>query len=91
MAAKILYKVSLINTTPRFVNIQNNDFVKSHLLPLQKLGESDIYNDWNNDNYSMLLSKYTELPLETCQPVKGKVFTWLNDKNGKSIFIPLEE
>lgn len=40
--------------------------------------------------YSILLSEITELPLNVCQPEKGKVWTWLMDVNGKSTYIPVE-
>ena len=48
-----------------------------------------LIDEWNNDDYSLLLSDTTEVPLEICQPKKGKVWTWMMDIDGNSIFIPV--
>ncbi|MEZ0487300.1 hypothetical protein [Fibrella aquatica] len=91
ITAKILYKSFLINRTPKFTNIQTDDRIETYSMPLQGFNNTPVFEDWDNDIYSMLLSKYLELPLEICQPEKGKVFTWLMDKNGESIFIPVDK
>lgn len=90
MTAKILYKRFLLNRTPKFLNVQNDGFTETHLMSLQGLSQKAIFDDWNNDDYSILLSIITEIPLHICQPEKGKVWTWLMDTNNNSIFIPVE-
>lgn len=91
MTAKILYKRLLMNRTPKFLNIQNGDIAITNLMPLQGLSNKPIFDDWDNDIYSLILSEITEIPLSVCQPEKGKVWTWLSDEEGKSIFIPVNE
>jgi len=87
MAAKILYKGLTMNRTPRFLNSTIGDLTETNMLSLQGLSDRPIFEVWDNDEYSILLSEITGEPLEICQPEKGKVWTWLNDVNGKSIFI----
>ena len=89
MTAKILYKRFLMNRTPKFMNVQNGETTITYLMSLQGLSDKPIFDDWNNDEYSLLLSDITGVPLKICQPEKGKVWTWLMDVNGNSIFIPV--
>jgi hypothetical protein len=90
MTAKILYKRFLMNRTPKFMNIQNSGLTETHLMSLQGLSDKPIFDDWNNDVYSLLLSEITGVPLGICQPEKGKVWTWMMDINGNSNFIPVD-
>ena len=77
-----------MNQTPKFINVQNGGSTATHLMSLQGLSDKPIFDDWNNDDYSLLLSDITRVPLEICQPEKG-VWTWMMDINGNSIFIPV--
>lgn len=90
MTAKILYKRVLMNRIPKFLNVQNGENSQTFLMSLQGLSDKPIFDDWDNDEYSLLLSHITGLPLKICQPEKGKVYTWLMDINGNSTFIPIE-
>ena len=53
------------------------------------MSDKPIFDDWDNDEYSLLLSSITGVPLEICQPEKGKVWTWMMDEDGNSTFIPV--
>lgn len=90
MTAQILYKRILMNRTPKFLNFQNGEISETYLMPLQGYSDKPIFDDWDNDTYSIILAKLTGVPLEICQPEKGKVWTWLMDKDGNSIHIPVE-
>lgn len=91
LTAKILYKVLLMNRTPTFISHQQDELVQTHLTNLQGLSNKPIFDDWDNDAYSKILSVITGVPLSVCQPEKGKVWTWLMDTEGKSIFIDVNE
>ncbi|GAA5520379.1 hypothetical protein LQ318_01515 [Aliifodinibius salicampi] len=92
LTAKILYKGLLMNRTPKFINTQTGDGpVETHLLPIQGFSSKPIFDDWDNDEYSYLMSFLTGIPLETCQPEKGKVYTWLVDENDEPIFIDVDD
>jgi len=91
MTAKILYKRLTMNRTPKFINSQVGDKIETYSLSLQGLSEKPIFDDWDNNDYSKLLSILTGKPLNICQPEKGKVYTWLNDENGKSIFMDINK
>lgn len=90
MTAKILYKKILMNRTPKFFTLQSGETTQTSLMSLQGLSNKPIFDDWNNDDYSLLLSHITGVPLDICQPEKGKVWTWLMDVTGNSIFIPID-
>ncbi len=89
MTATILYKRLLMNRTPKFMNVQKGGLTETHLMSLQGLSDKPIFDEWNNDDYSLVLSDITGVPLEICQPELGKVCTWMMDKDGNSIFIPV--
>lgn len=91
MTAKILYKRLLMNRTPKFISVQNRASVETNSFSLQGLSNKPIFDDWDNDVYSKILSEITRISLEKCQPEKGKVYTWLKDSEGKSIFIPFDK
>ncbi len=86
MTAKILYKSLLMNRTPKYVSIQNEK-VETVLMPIMGLSSRPLFNDWDNNIYSKFLSEITGVPLSVCQPEKDKVWTWLMDSKGKSIFM----
>ncbi len=93
LIAKILYKLSLVNRIPKYMNVQHADkeIVETYMMPLQGLSDLPIFNDWNNDEYSKILSAITYIPIETCQPKKGLVYTWLYDANGNSNYMDIKE
>ncbi|MDP2174471.1 MAG: hypothetical protein Q8K70_01030 [Bacteroidota bacterium] len=91
MIAKILYKRFLMNRIPKFINIQNGESTETISLSLQGLSSKPIFDDWDNDVYSKILSEITGVALEICQPEKGKVWTWLMNADGNSIFIPFDD
>jgi len=91
MTSKILYKAINMNRTPKFINIQTGEVIETVMSPLQGMSDKPIFDDWNNNEYSKVLSYLTGIPLEICQPEKGKVWTWLMDENNKSIFIDANE
>lgn len=87
MTAKILYKRLLMNRTPKFVSFQNGHNAETVLLPIIGLSSRSMFSDWDNNTYSKFLSEITGVPLSLCQPEKDKVWTWLMDSKGKSIFM----
>lgn len=91
LTAKILYKGLLFNRVPKFLNVQNNNKVETTLMSLQGGSSKPIFDDWDNNQYSILLSTFMGIPLEVCQPEKGKVYTWLVDENDNPIFIDVNE
>lgn len=68
MTAKILYKRFLMNRTPKFINSQIGETTQTSLFSLQGMSDKPIFDDWDNDEYSLLLSSITGVPLEICQP-----------------------
>ena len=91
VTAKILYRAMIMNRTPKFITCQNSGVAKTVMLPLQGMSRKPIYDDWNNDDYSLVLSGITGLPISFWQPEKGEVYTCLVDENNKSIFIEVRE
>ena len=91
MTARILYKRLLMNRTPKFINVQHGRKSETIMMPLQGMSAKPIFNDWDNDVYAAILSKITGVPLEICQPQKGKYWTWLKDEHGKSLFIDVND
>lgn len=92
LSAKILYKGILMNRTPKFLNTQTgNGPVETRMLSLQGFSSKPIFDDWNNDEYSILLSHLLGLPLEVCQPEKGQTYTWLVNENGEPLFIDVKD
>lgn len=91
LAAQILYKGMLMNRTPKFVNNQYKNKVETFMSPLGGLSAKPIFDEWDNETYTMILSHFTSVPLEHCRPGKDKAWTWLADKNGKSLFIDVNE
>ncbi len=90
MTTRILYKRLLMNRTPKFIIKDNGEMAESWLIPLQGISDKPIFDDWDNDEYASILSHFTGVPLEICQPKKGKVWTWMMDINGNLNFIPVE-
>ncbi|MBD3616057.1 MAG: hypothetical protein HUJ22_05740 [Gracilimonas sp.] len=92
LSAKILYKGILMNRTPKFINTQTGKGpVETHMLPLQGFSSKPIFDDWNDDDYSILMSHILRLPLDICQPKKGQTYTWLLKKNGEPLFIDIKD
>jgi hypothetical protein len=91
LSAKIFYKALLMNRVPKFLNVETNGHTQTVMMSLQGLSDIPIFDDWDNDLYSIILSQMTGVPLEICQPEKGKVWTWLWDSEGKSIFIDVNK
>lgn len=91
LSAEIFYKAVLMNRTPKYINHQINGMVETHQLPLQGMSTKPIFDEWNNNNYAEILSKFMKLPIEEVQPEPGKVWTWLRDANGNPLFIDVRE
>jgi hypothetical protein len=89
MTAKILYKLILLKVTPTFVNVETKKESLSTMIPLSQT--EDIFDEWVQDDYAQLLSHFTHIPVKECQPAPGQIYTWLNDENGVSKNIPLDE
>lgn len=91
MVAKILYKTTLMNRTPKFHHFEDRESVETFLQPLQGANSKPIFDNWNNDIYSQYLSFYTNKPLEVCQPEKGKAYTFIADNNNYSLWLPMKD
>lgn len=89
ISAKILYKAMLMNRIPKYLNTQNGESVETVMMSLQEGSSKPIFDNWDNDMYSKILSLFTELPIEICQPEKGKSYTWLMNENGISTFMDI--
>ena len=89
LATKILYKGILMNRVTNFINVEQNGHIESVLLPFSSLNNRPIFDEWNDGDYSLLLSYITEFPLEDVQPIKGKSHTWLLNDEGKPRFMDI--
>ncbi|MBC7757214.1 MAG: hypothetical protein H7069_00045 [Phormidesmis sp. FL-bin-119] len=81
LLSKLIYKLTF-GKHP----LRSGRFISGHGLGLS---DKSIFDEWNNDDYSLLVSDITQVPLKICQPEKGKVWTWMTDIVGNSIFIPV--
>jgi hypothetical protein len=82
LIAKVFYKASLFNRTPKYITVQAEDKLLVNQLPLQGLSTKPIFDDWNMHAYARLLSIRTGYPLDQIFEPPDKVWTWLQDSQG---------
>jgi hypothetical protein len=87
LTAKILYKSMLLNRIPKFLSFDKGGIIETTMSPIGGLSTLPIFNDWDNNIYGRILSQLTNTPIEFTNPQPGKVWTWMVDESGESIFI----
>jgi len=91
IVAKAYYMAMLIDRTPKFINIEQNNRIHTTLLPIMGLSLKPILKEGNNDEYAIVLSEITSIPLSEINPEKGAVWTWLYNSENDPIFIDVKK
>lgn len=87
LSAKIFFKSTLINRTPKYISNDIGDRAETIQLPIMGLSNKPIFDDWDNDEYAKVLSLFTQSSLEFTNPEPGKVWTWMIDEEGNPNYI----
>lgn len=80
--AKTLYKQSTLNRTPKYTFWQNKNQISITPFHLQGMSPKNIYDHWNEEEYSYVLSHYTRVPQEELFVPPNKVMTYLYQEDG---------
>lgn len=90
LGARIFYKATLFNRTPKYIMMKHRDEFEVMQMPLAGLSPLPVFNEWKHPDYAQVLSAFTGYPIEELAPGDGtRVVTWLKDQNGKLMNIPL--
>jgi hypothetical protein len=91
IGARIFYKATLFNLTPKYIITKYNEEVNVMQMPFAGLPDLPVFNQWEHPAYAEMLSAFTGYPIGTIAPGdRTKVMQWLADENGKPLDIPMK-
>jgi hypothetical protein len=90
LAAKVFYKATLLNRTPKYMTLEVNKAVQVIQMPLMGLSMKPPFDDWDQTAYAHALSFFTGHTVEELKPDdSGRVATFISDAEGRPRNIPL--
>lgn len=90
LAAKVVYKRRTLNRTPKYASVTGNGMIDVIGLPLAGFSTRPIFDDWNQEEYALLLSFYTGLPKEQLFHPPSSVMTFITDERNRYKNIDIE-
>ena len=94
LAAMIYTKATTFNTVPRYMMSEIKDSEKPieiRQFPLQGLNSGGVFNDWNQNHYAHVLSRFTGFPLEEIFFPPDKVASFLRTEHGTATVLNLSD
>jgi hypothetical protein len=82
LVAKVFYKASLLNRTPKYLTMESARALEVFQQPLGGFSLRPLFDDWIQEHYAHVLSFHTGAPLELIFRPPDAVMTWLNDSSG---------
>lgn len=91
IGAKVFYKASLFNRTPKYIIAHTGDAYRVIQMPLAGLSPIPVFSPWNHGMYARYLAAFLGTEVEKISSPGGAlVSTYLYDKHGKRVYIPIE-
>lgn len=81
--AKVFYKESLRNRTPKYIYMLGKDQLEVVSMPLGELSSKPIYDDWNQAEYAKFVSVFCGLDHSLVYQPPDKVWSILYNEKGK--------
>jgi hypothetical protein len=85
-----VYKRRTLNRTPKYASVTGNGMIEVIGLPLAGFSTRPIFDDWNQEEYALLLSFYTGLPKEQLFHPPSSVMTFIADERNRYKNIDIE-
>ncbi len=91
MGARIFYKSSLFNRTPKYVTIHMGKTYRVMQMSLQGLSPKPIFDPWNHQMYARYLAGFLNTDVKRVMSPDGSlVSTWLFDKDNRRVRMPID-
>lgn len=81
IVAQCSYKSLLFNRTPKYFMIDDNPILVSQSL-LGGLSNKPLFDEWNQEQYALILSHITGIPMEQIYCPPDMVMSWLRSEDG---------
>lgn len=91
IATKFLYKASLMNRTPKYINFERDKQIVVTQMPLGGLSSRPLFDEWDQYSYARMLAVRTGYPFDFIYVPPDKVRTWLDDGSENVPDIPIDE
>jgi len=91
IAAMTLCNAIRMNRTPKYINFQRDEYIETHQMPLQGLSSKPIFDDWDSDIFTNVLSWVTGLPEQIISPQEGKIQSWLHNEEFQPVFMSISD
>jgi hypothetical protein len=90
MGARLFYKSSLFNRTPKYITMHMGEVYHVMQMPLGGLSPKPIFDTWEHPTYAHYLASFMGTDVERVTSSDGSlVSTWLYDKDNKRVRIPI--
>ena len=94
LTAKVFYKASLFNRTPKYMLMQGSQGSKEVTvvqMPLAGFSTKPVFDEWDFGRYAKCLSRITGYPVGQIYEPPNKVMTWLTNDRDEFVFIDLRQ
>lgn len=90
IGAKIFYKASLLNRTPKYITMHFGNTYRVMQMPLAGLSDKPVFDPWDHGMYAHYLASFLNTDVERITSPDGSlVSTWLYDKDNNRVRIPI--
>jgi hypothetical protein len=91
IGAKLFYKATLFNRTPKYITMHTGKSYKVMQMPLQGLSPKPVFDEWDHGIYAHYLAQFMNTTVDRISsPDRSLVSTWLYDKDGNRVHIPID-
>jgi hypothetical protein len=91
LAAKVFYKASLFNRTPKYLISEREGRYRVMQMPLAGLSAKPMYEEWLMERYAWVLSAFTGVPRDVLNPAPHLVRTFIRDAGGRFIKLDMKK
>ncbi|MBR1326892.1 hypothetical protein [Bradyrhizobium ottawaense] len=92
IGAKLFYKSALFNRTPKYITMHTGKSYKVMQMPLQGLSPKPVFDPWDHSEYAHHLAQFMDTTVDRISSPDGSlVASWLHDKDGCRVRIPITE
>jgi hypothetical protein len=91
IGAKVFYKASLFNRTPKYMTMHANKQYRVMQMPLAGLSSRPVFDHGDHLAYAHYLAAFMNVDVSrVISADQSLVSTWLSDKNGNRVYIPID-
>ena len=92
IGARLFYKSTLFNRVPKYITMHHGKSYKVMQMPLQGLSPKPVFDPWDHGMYAHHLAQFMGTTVDRIASAdRSLVSTWLYDKDGNRVRIPMTD